>query len=325
MAQAKGSNGILKIGTETTFNTTSVSGFTRMDFISESLRSTRNLITSNTIRANRNPTKPVRGNIDVAGGVTFELGAYPADVWYYALGSKTTATSGSAYKHTFSVGSSIPSFSIEKGFTDISQYFLYTGCKVSKMAFSVKPEGFQEVTMDIVGATETVSAATIDAAHTTYNKVSFDGFSLVAASLLEGGVAIAECTGIDNLTIENGLDTGVYVIGGLGVRSALPEGTTKVTGTLKAMFQNTTLYNKAKNLTESSLQIVYRQGTGAGTYENEQLTIVIPELYFGQAAPVITGQNGVYVELPFEAFYDNASTYSTSMYVELLSSQASID
>lgn len=215
----------------------------------------------------------------------------------------------SAYVYDLFVGTTLPSLVIEKGFADIAQYFKYNGCKVSKFSFSALPEGFQEVDFDFIGAKETVSGTTFDATPVDAGYKPFDGFSI--ASILEGGSAIANVTAVDGISFENDIDNSIYVIGGAGERASLPEGVVKVSGTLKAMFENLTLYNKAINNTESSLKIVYQLGTGDGSTGNEYLDFNIPELKFSPNAPVISGPKGVSVELPFEAYYDNDNFATT--------------
>lgn len=225
--------------------------------------------------------------------------------WTLGTGAlkKVTAAAGT-YKHTVEFGGMLPSLVIEKGFTDIAQYFKYNGCVCSKMAIGITSEGAQEVTFDFGGQKETPATSSFDATPTEQAKASFSGFQ---AAIEEGEATIANVTKIDGLTCENNLDTDQFVIGGLGFRKGLPEGKAKITGTLEALFEDTALYTKAVNFTTSSLEVAYTRGTGAGTLGNEMLTIDIPHLKFKREAPVVSGEGGVLVSLPFEAFYETGS------------------
>lgn len=403
MPQALGSNSRTLIEKEATFKVTpsSPQAPDLVYFITNTLRLARNLISSNTIRGNRNPSKPVVGNKDVSGDITLELQGYMGRFLEGALGSVDSAdeeltyssssaafvpgetitggtsgstatvvydnetdtlfivsksapfvsetitggTSGSTaliggdasaasspYVHRFYIntvtGSTLPSYTIERGYSDISQYFLYNGCKVNSLSFSVLPEGFQEVTVNFMGAKETVSGSSYAETDeiTDNGKSSFDGFTI--STLQEGGTDIAIVTTIDGLTIENNLDGSVYVIdpSNPGERRSLPAGTAKITGTLTAVFEDLTLYNKAvaASPTETSLRIKYKLGTGDGSNNNEAIEFFIPELIFSPQAPVVEGATGVLVELPFEAYYDDTTEATSAMHVLLWNTQSSI-
>jgi hypothetical protein len=321
MAQAIGAKGQIVIQEETTYKTDPATpDVQKVYFISESLRASRNLIESMTSTSTRDASKPALGNMNISGSIKVELQAYMAKLFKAAMGSVQTTGTG-PYVHTFKIGSSLPSLLIEKGFTDIGQYFKYNGCKINKLSLNVTPEGFQEVDFDIIGAKETVSTTPFDSTPTDLGKSSWTGFNI--AGIYEGGSQIATVTEITGLTLENNLDEFVYVIGGHGERYSLPEGRVKVSGTLKALFNDMTLYNKAINTTESSLKIVYQFGSGNGSAGNEYLEILIPELIYSPNAPVISGPQGIFVELPFQAYYDN-STEATTMQIILKNTQATI-
>lgn len=324
MAQQQGANSRLLYQTEMIFkNVPSNADAMVLPFVSESLRSSRNLISSKTIRSSRNPLSPVRGNVDVSGDVTFELAPEYGKLLHHAFGSyaavsgETVGLAVGTYQHTFKIGTLPVGLTIEKQFTDLdtAKYFQYSGCKINSLKINVKPEGLIESSCSIIGAKETLAAASFDASPVDPGHSPFDGFS---ATLTEGGVALAVATEID-FTLENNLDGTSFVIDGTGQRYSLPAGTAKVSGTVKLLFNNTTMYEKALNNTESALVIVFTHGTGLGTDGNEKLTFTIPELKFQPNAPVVAGPQGVLIEMPFEAFYDDDAAAS-AIHAVLLSS-----
>jgi hypothetical protein len=321
MPQAKGANVTIGYQAESTYATDPGSpDLRKLHFLTEGLRLSQDVVFSQTITGDRNPTTPIRGNKTVTGQITCELQAYIGTLFKAALGSCTTTGTESPYTHTIKLGSSIPSLTIEKAFTDLTtaQYFKYNGCKVKSLALSLKPDGYQECRFDFVGAKETVGTAAFDATLTDAGKQSWNGFQV--NSIAEGGASIAKVMAAE-IQIENNLDESIYCIGGAGLRAQLPEGLARVSGRIKALFDDVTLYTKALNSTESSLEIVYRLGTGAGSAGNEQLTITINELQYAPASPVVSGPAGVLVELPFEAYYgDNAGASALTMV--LLNTQA---
>lgn len=226
-------------------------------------------------------------------------------------------TPATTYEHTIKVGSALPSFVIEKGFSDIGQFFKYNGCKFSKMQLEVSASGPQKMTFDIMGGKETVST-TAYAAATDPGKASFDGLDI--AILEEGGAAVATVSSISGLSFDNGLDGATFLLGGGGSRASINDGLVKISGTLKALFSDTALYNKAITDTTSSLRIGYQRGTGTGVAANESIEFKIPELLFDVKTPVVSAPGGLWVELGFTGFFQS-SAEASSMQVILKNSQ----
>ncbi len=305
MTQAKGSNAKIIYDAEFTFKTTNPAPDAHvLPFTSETLRMSRNLLDSATLRGSRNPAKPARGNQEIAGDISVELDPYMGKLLYHALGTFTTSGS-SPYSHTFTIADLPTGLTIEKQFTDLAtpEYFVYNGCKINSMRMAVKSEGFVETTFSFMGATHTVTAASFDPDATDYTTEAvgsvFDGFE---ATIKEGGASLGIATSFD-ITMENNLDGSVFVIDGTGTRYSLPNGMVKVSGTITALFENDTMYNKALNNAETSLQVTLTHGAGTGAAENEKLDIFIDELLFSPQSPTVGGPAGVMVELPFTGYY----------------------
>lgn len=319
MPQAKGSKVTILVDKESVYKTNPASAQSwAVPFVSESVQGSRDMVESNSIRASRNATTPVLGNAQVAGDLNVELCPINIGRWlHYALGT-VTSTGGGPYTHTFKVGD-LPSFSLEKQFTDLTtpQYFKFMGCKINSMKMSLKPGAMVDTTFNIIGAVFSVSLSSSSSG--TTNTTGFTPFSTFQANIRDGSPTpatisiVTEC----DFTVENNLDDTVFVLDNTSYRYSLPEGKVKVSGTIKTLFEDMTLYYKAINSTETSLQINLVRGTGVGSITNEKLTIDIPELIYQPQAPVVDGPGGVFVELPFTAYYDNhadASTIKMSLY-----------
>jgi len=226
----------------------------------------------------------------------------------FTLGSgtiKRVTTPGTAFTHTLKAGGNLASYTIEKGFTDVAQFFRYLGCKCASMNFSIGGAGLIKLATNWMGASEATASTSFDSSPLDNGKRSFDNLGIAAANILEGGSVVANIIGIDSITIDNDLDGDTFVVGGGGSRAGINAGIYKVSGTLKAQFEDLTYYNKARNLTESSLDFTITRGSGAGTDGNESIQVVIPELVYKAASPPIEGPKGVTVSLGFEGFYDN--------------------
>jgi len=319
MAQAKGSKSRLIYQTEQTFAADPSVGASAavLPFVSETFRLARNLVESQAITSSRNYSQPRRGQYNVSGAIELEINGNMNHLLRHVFGTVVSSASGSGFRHMFKVGDLPTSFMLEKGFTDIGVYNRYNGCRVNRWSMNFTPEGMIRGSIDVLGAKETASAASfqsVPAINIAHNP--FDAFEVV---IQEGGANIANCTAL-NFALENNLDGNVFVIDGTGQRKDIPEGMVRVTGTLTAMFENTTLYNKAVNHTESSIKVSITKGSGAGTLGNERMVIMIPELVYSPQAPVIPGPQGILVEMPFTGFYGDDSE-ATSVWCEVLNSR----
>ena len=310
MPQAQGSNTKIIYDQEIVYGTTPTPASKVLPFLSESMSQSRPLIRTNVMRGNRNLTKPTRGNKDVAGNIKTELDPYMGILLKHLLGVNTDSGAG-PYTHTIKVGALPVSLCIEKQFTDLTQveYFLYNGVRIGKGRFDLKSEGYIDFGLDFVGQKETVATSSFHGSPTDLGHVPFEAYE---ATLKEGGSAIANVSNV-KFDVSNDLDGTNFVIGGSGQRRALPAGKTIVTGSLTALFEDVTLYTKAANLTESSLEIILSRGDGLGSAGNESLDILIPELVYEQKSPPITGPKGVLVDLNFSGFYDNDGNASSIM------------
>ncbi|MCL4502486.1 MAG: phage tail tube protein [Deltaproteobacteria bacterium] len=223
--------------------------------------------------------------------------AYQAETF----GLDDTATPASQvqsdlYTHVFKPAASLESALIDKGFTNINQYFLYKGIKVNKLGFAVEGKGGPlTATIDLLGAKETLGGVAYDANPTEY---ALTNFQMRQATIKEGGATVATVKTV-SLDIDNSLDGDTFVVGDGGVRGALNEGDCLPSGKLKVMFENDTLYNKAVAGTESSLEIIL----ASGLYS---LTFLVPELLYSRKSPEIT-KGGVWLETDFQGYYQDSA------------------
>lgn len=312
MAQAKGSMSQLMGGIkETTYGTTpsTPTGYS-LPFVSTTLKGERNLVASKVIRGNRNPTAPDQGNTNVGGNVVVPVDLIGIGYWLEMLLGAPTTTGVGPYVHTFKVPTSVPSWVIELGYLDITKYLVYNGCKAESIAFKFGGDEELTATVELLGAKETAGTASIDATVSTFTITKFGNFQ---AAVTEGGSSIATVQEI-NMTIKNNLDANTFCIGGSGIRPSLPEGVVAVSGSIKAMFEDLTLLNKAINGTESSLVVTLTSGTSS-------LVLAVDELLYRRNAPGVPTPGGIWVDLPFEGYYSDDADASAFQAV-LTNSQA---
>jgi hypothetical protein len=296
MSQARGRKGQLVIDFESSFGVTpGTPNGIRLPMNSSKIVSKQNMIESNTIRNNRNPIAPSLGNVDVSGTVVVPMDVTAIGYWLKAIFGPPVTTGTGPYVHTFKPGDTQPSLVMEQGFTDISVFELFNGCKVNK--FSLTLGGGNELTasIDIIGAKEAIGSVSFDATPVDNDLKRFNDFQ---GTVKEGGAAIAILTQMV-LDIQCNLDNSLYCIGSNGMRGDIPEGLLQVSGSITAMFQDSVLLNKAISGTESSLEMTFTNGA-------DILKITMPELIYERNSPGIEGPKGVLINLPFRAYYDNS-------------------
>lgn len=282
------------------------------------LVSKQELIKPATIRGSRHQAPPARGRLSVEGSaqLPFDISAI-GYIFKGLFGAPVTAAAGGSYnaaykKHTFKPGSTQPSLVIEKGFTDINQYYIYNGCKLSTFKLPFGGEGELLATVEFMGANETLGTAPYT---TTPQTPAFDRLNNFHATIKEAGQEIG-IVSKGELNINMGLDGSQYTVGAGNNRGGIPEGIIAVSGVVTVLFSDSVLMDKVINGTPSSLELLYTL-PGTTATDNKVLSIRIPELVFERTSPKISGPAGVSVDLNWQGFY-NTNSESTSIKVELI-------
>jgi hypothetical protein len=215
------------------------------------------------------------------------------------------------YAFKFTVPDSQPSAVIEKGFTDLDLHWKYNGCKISRMSISVGGDGELTATLETLAMKENEPSATeYDATPTTVTLARLNNFQ---AAVKEGEVTSSEVTALD-ISIDFGLDGDQRVIGGNGMRGAIPEGILKVEINFTALYQDNALVTKGANNTETSIRLTITSGTNI-------LDLFFPEGEFERFKAPIDGPGGVRQTSKFIAFYANHADASVAV-VTLTNSQS---
>ena len=170
---------------------------------------------------------------DVPSANIFKISIPIATTSTFTLGSgtiKKVTAGGTILTHTLKAGGALPSYTHEKGFTDIAQYFKYSGCMCNKLSFGIPSSGPIALNTNWMGGAEAFGTSPFDSGTPLDNlKRVFDGLSIAAADVKEGGSAIAIITNVANITIDNQLDGDTFVVGGGGARGGINPGVYKIT------------------------------------------------------------------------------------------------
>lgn len=313
MTQAIGASAQISYVEETTYGTTPGSPSMKLlkaATYGASLSANIEELRSNSINANRSVESARGGNIAVTGSIPFELPALGlGTILKHVLGSNVTTGAGPTYTHTIKRGSLPVGLTIEKGFTDISQYMVHTGCRFNSMALSLSPQGLVTGSLEVVGQDETASGSSLGSP----SSVAHDPFAHHEATVLEGGGA-ADILGFE-ASLTNNLDTAGYVVGSRNINT-LPAGKGDATGTVTFLFEDLVKYNKWLNETETSLKVTYSDGSNS-------IELFWPKVkFFGAGSPAIETDQGIVLTMDFRAVYD--SSEATDLKITIVNTEATI-
>lgn len=309
MPQARGSQAVIALYEESTYNTTPGTPSGQKLYVTNfGVQANQNRPDSNTLTNSRERSAPAAGNINVSGSFGMEIGAESIGTLLKHLMGINNTTGASPYTHTMTLGDLPVGLILEKDHgANISgngrvQY--YNGCRIARATFTFPQEGYATCSFDILGAKETLASSALDGTLTDNGHTSFSAFS---AAIEEGGSSIATVTQCE-ISVDNDLDDTAFTIGSAGQRRALPEGFATVTGSLTALFEDAALLTKAVNGTQSSLKVTLSRGDGLGSAGNESIEFLVNQMLYERASPPIEGPRGVQITLPFKAYISGSTS-----------------
>jgi hypothetical protein len=199
-------------------------------------------------------------------------------------------------------GTTPRSFSVEKEFSDVGQFWTYRGMVPGTMSLSFQSGQFVTGSFGFMGKDAVRNAATqlpgSPIASETYNIMSaVNG----VGQIMEGG-SLLTGTFIKklDLTIDNKL-RGRDAIGSLG-NVSIGSGTLEVSGSMDIYLADGSIYDKMVNNTASSLSVRMKDPSGNG------YVIQFPQLFYKDAKVNAGGQDqDAMLTLPFECVLDPAS------------------
>lgn len=325
MTIARGIKSSLLMWDETAYGADPTIDAERMYFRTFAPSGTLQRLMDETISGRRGAAASIVGNKDLGGQILTTLAPQSALRYlHHLIGAVDTTGGGAPYTHLFSLAEDLPtSFGMQLDYGAAiaapGRYLHMKGCRIAKGSFKFGSNGFVDASYDVRGADfDLADVAVADASPGDYGHT---GFSMFSADITEGGSPIGTST---DLTLEwdNDLDDSLFVIGGGGVRGALPEGFAKIKGSGTFLFEDVTLLNKGLASTTSSLVLTLQHGTGAGTAGNEKITFSIPNLKWDVKTPSIDGPKGVKVQLNWMSERSGSAEDASS--VTVLSARAAL-
>jgi len=256
-----------------------------------------------TITGNRSASRPFRGNKDVTGNIVVPVDSRAIGLWLKLLFGSPSTTGSGPYVHVFTIPTTMPSYTIEKGFTDISDYYKYTGCKASNFSLTYGGDGELTTTIGLQGANEVYSATSMIADtifETDWSAMSNRLYNNMGTVSIGGETM---CTTEFSVNVDNVLEN-AYCINDQGAKNECVGGQTVVTGSFTGIFANDTFLAIGRADTEMALTLSITDGIYT-------FLLTFDEVVLSTSSPGITGPTGIYQTLDFTAFYNNGASVSS--------------
>lgn len=223
------------------------------------------------------------------------------------------------FKHVFKLGDEQPSFALERevpltGDKDNEAFHAYEGLKVSSLSITSGTSGQLTWGIGVTGATSRLLKKSL--AHTTkeYTDKDFENFGgdVRISGEYQGRITSCSISVNTNLDTSNG-----YVKGSQGTRRSLAEGTPSLSGSITALYADTSLLKKAKNRTEVELSIGFVSGGCTLEY-------LYPEALLQESGstPKLSGPQGIVCEYQIQAYQDK-NEYDSAFVATLINGIAS--
>ena len=313
--QQTGYNTLTSIGWESTYGTAITTGY-KMPVNSNGIKKTVKKNHPGTITGRRDRSKPFKGNIDVSGPITVPMDTEALWYWLYAMfwdgvsAGWSQAYSDPLYTHTFVPQVLQGSFTEQKAFSDVTEFFYTVGNKITGFSISVGGDTNTELIMsiDTMGSDgANVGSTVFSSAETT---VSLGERLNISDASIE--IDTVESSRISDLTLKVDFGhKGTRLVGGGGKYGKLPPGFISVSGSFTSIFDDAEIIDIAAADTEVQLELIFTPSVNS----THILTFDMEEIELEEETPIINGgEDGILVNSNFYGYFDNGSN-NTSLKV----------
>ena len=291
MSRAYGWNAQLLIAEESEYGVMPDTGYRQIPFISSSLDSEQNLLSSNVLGLGRDPTQPFQDVINVDGDMAVPVDVRNIGVWLKAIfGEPTTTEADGVYTHAFESGKiAIPSYSLEVGLPEVPQFIRFLGVRANSIAFNFQRSGEAQVTLNLMAQCEKGSTTAIDAAPDVYKYTRVSQFQ---GYIKSGGEFLANITAA-SATYSNNLEK-IETIRNDGLVEAIDLGVASLSGSISARYGDNVLLDKAREGTPVDVELGYQ------LTDTMKLVIECHEVYLPKPKRSIDGPNGIECSYDFQ-------------------------
>lgn len=292
MSRAYGWNAQLLLAEETEYGEMPANNYRKIPFISTTLDSEQNLVSSNVLGLGRDPTQPFQDVINVDGDMVVPVDMRNIGVWLKAIFGipSTEDVDDGVYTHSFESGKIvIPSYTLEVGLPEVPQFIRFMGVRANSIAFNFQRSGEAQVTLNLIGQGESGETTAIDTNPEVYKytRVSqFQGF------IKSNGALLANITAA-SATYSNNLEK-IETIRNDGKVEAIDLGVASLSGSISARYGDNILLDKARAGTPVDIELGYQLS------DSLKLEIVCHEVYLPKPKRTIDGPNGIECSYDFQ-------------------------
>ena len=314
MPRSYGSNSTLCALKESTYGTKPTGNWEKFSFISADLSAEQTLISSELLGQGREPGVPFRDVIKDEGSVVVPVDTRDFGRWLqFLLGdpvssavaaqeskSKNTVASratlsGGGYIHSFSSGATtLPSFSLEIGHSNIPAFFVHTGCMLNSMSLSFQRSGSANATLNIIAQGENRHKVTQGGTATSR---AYKPFSQFNGKILRNGEPLANIVSAE-FTYSNNMES-IQTIRSDGLIEGVDPAAITITGNIETRFGDTMLLEDAIRNNAVELELGYQ------LFGDFSLFFKFHKVYLPRPRIPISGPGGVQATFNWQGALSN--------------------
>lgn len=292
MSRAYGWNAQLLLAEETEYGEMPTNNYRKIPFISTTLDSEQNLVSSNVLGLGRDPTQPFQDVINVDGDMVVPVDMRNIGVWLKAIFGipNTEEVDDGVYTHSFVSGKIvIPSYTLEVGLPEVPQFIRFMGVRANSIAFNFQRSGEAQVTLNLIGQGESGETTAIDTDPEVYKYTRVSQFQ---GYIKSNGALLANITAA-SATYSNNLEK-IETIRNDGKVEAIDVGVASLSGSISARYGDNILLDKARGGTPVDIELGYQLS------DTLKLEIVCHEVYLPKPKRTIDGPNGIECSYDFQ-------------------------
>lgn len=208
-----------------------------------------------------------------------------------------------------SIGKTLTTMTIERGFTDVPLYQVFTGCAVNSLVLNVEPTALVGGTLNIIGMTADINNtssldAAPDAAASNSPFAAFDG----SIQFVDGsGVEIVATVTGGSVTLDN--QRTLFPVVGQKTSQDVYEGVAKVSGTVSVLLESAAMLTAFQD--EATLNSMTWRLNELGTSEFLNFAFDRVKFFAADINPPLNGP--VIVEIPFEALEQSYTGFASAV------------